>query len=168
MRQSTKNFSKPGFSAQALNYGFYKLSVGYREIASIIFLCRRAISGEQATECCLKADGSKTENLQKRKQYSKRKPRPINITPLRGRFKGLWGRRGAKGEIAIPLLPYKSFWLQKNIGLASPQSFVSFPKGQSIVDNIVFYMLKYFYKKTFTRWYYDRIYNRKKLVPNSC
>ena len=69
----------------AINSGFRKFSADYREIASIIFLCWRAISGEQATECCLKAGGSKKENLQKRKQYSKRKPRPKMHTPLRGR-----------------------------------------------------------------------------------
>ena len=37
------------------------LFVDYREIASIFYLCWLAISGEQATKCCLKAGGSKTK-----------------------------------------------------------------------------------------------------------
>ena len=56
---------------------------------------------------------AKARKLKKQKPDSERKPRPRNITPLRGRFKGIWGLRGAKGEIAIPLLPYKGFWLPK-------------------------------------------------------
>ena len=76
----------------AIKQRFHGFSADYREIASIIFLCRRAISGDQEKEFSLKPAVQRQKIWENKTHYAATKGILIFLALL-GRFRGTEPKR---------------------------------------------------------------------------